>query len=158
MADSFIFICEVTSSIGYWYIAVKYWQLSRELRVIFNKDNHLIPKIRSWSMVLFITGVGLSIVGQIWRFIAVVVQSNECSILNTSDACTKVNKKVAAGASISAAADVLACLLLLISLFSINTDLTSKFKDVVNLWSLGILSFSYCAFVSAIIEEDVGLF
>ena len=62
-----------------------------------------------------------------------------------------------AGASISATADVLACILLLISLFSINTDLTSKFKDVVNLWSLGILSFSYCAFVSAIIVEDVSL-
>ena len=72
MADSFIFIFEVTSSIGYWYIAVKYWQLSRELRVIFNKDNHLIPRIRSRSMAMFIFGVGLSILGEIWRFIAVV--------------------------------------------------------------------------------------
>ena len=61
------------------------------------------------------------------------------------------------GASLSACGDVLSCALLLIALFTIKVDFAAKVKGVINIRSQAILCISYCAFVFAILLEDISL-
>jgi len=105
-----------------------------------NKDNYLIPKLRKQSTIVFAFGLGLAIAGELLRFITELTREK--------------NDSIVVGATLSAVSEVIACTLLLIALFSINEEIAGKFKDVINLRSLAILSFSYCAYVVTIILED----